>query len=56
MTEVFRGKLAFDKYTPTLTAVTLFYFRIILKKLTTKNKTAFRKPEKSVKFNLIKNV
>ena len=38
MTEVYRRKLALDKYTPTLTAVTLFYFRIILKKLITENK------------------
>ena len=50
MTEVYRRKLALDKYTPTLTAVTLFYSRIILKKLTTENKTIFRKLEKSVKF------
>ena len=49
MTEVYRRKLALDKYTPTLTAVTLFYSRIILKKLTTENKTTFRKLEKSVK-------
>ena len=53
MTEVYRRKLALDKYTPTLTAVTLFYSRIILKKLTTENKTTFRKLEKSVKFSII---
>ena len=47
-----RRKLALDKYTPTLTAVTLFYSRIILKKLTTENKTTFRKLEKSVKFSV----
>ena len=52
MKEVYRRKLALDKYTPTLTAVTLFYSRIILKKLTTENKTAFRKLEKSVKFSV----
>ena len=52
MTEVYRRKLALDKYTPTLTAVTLFYSRIILKKLTTENKTTFRKLEKSVKFSV----
>ena len=52
MTEVYRRKLALDKYTPALTAVTLFYSRIILKKLTTENKTTFRKLEKSVKFNV----
>ena len=52
MTEVYRRKLALDKYTPTLTAVTLFYSRIILNKLTTKNKTTFRKLEKSVKFSV----
>ena len=52
MAEVFRRKLALDKYTlNTLTAVTLFYSRIILKKLTTENKTTFRKLEKSVKFS-----
>ena len=51
MTEVYRRKLALDKYTPTLTAVTLFYSRIILKKLTTENKTTFRKLEKSMKFS-----
>ena len=44
--------LALDKYTPTLTAVILFYSRIILKKLTTENKTTFRKLEKSVKFSV----
>ena len=33
MAEVYRRKLALDKYTSTLTAVTLFYSRIILKKL-----------------------
>ena len=54
MTEVYRRKLALDKYTPTLTAVTLFYSRIILKKLTTENKTTFRRLEKSVKFRIIK--
>ena len=53
MTEVYRRKLALDKYTPTLTAVTLFYSRIILKKLTTENKTTFRKLEKSVKLIFI---
>ena len=52
MTEVYRRKLALDKYTPTLTAVTLFYSRIILKKLTTENKTTFRKLDKSVKFSV----
>ena len=52
MTEVYRRKLALDKYTPTLTAVTLFYSRIILKKLTSENKTTFRKLEKSVKFSI----
>ena len=52
MTEVYRRKLALYKYTPTLTAVTLFYSRIILKKLTTENKTTFRKLEKSVKFSV----
>ena len=52
MAEVFRRKLALDKYTlNTLTAVTLFYSRIILKKLTTENKTTFRKLEKCVKFS-----
>ena len=50
MTEVYRRKLALVKYTPTLTAVTLFYSRIISKKLKTENKTSFRKLEKSVKF------
>ena len=39
-------------YTPILTAVTLFYSRIILNKLTTENKTTFRKLEKSVKFSV----
>ena len=53
MTEVYRRKLALDKYIPTLTAVTLFYSCIILKKLTTENKTTFRKLEKSVKFSVI---
>ena len=48
MTEVYRRKLALDIYTPTLTAETLFYSRIILKKLTTENPTTFRKLEKSV--------
>ena len=52
MTEVYRRKFVLDKYTPTLTAVTLFYSRIILKKLTTENKTTFRKLEKSVKFSV----
>ena len=52
MTEVYCRKLELDKYTPTLTAVTLFYSRIILKKLTTENKTTFRKLEKSVKFSV----
>ena len=52
MAEVYRRKLALDKYTPTLTAVTLFYSRIILNKLTTENKTTFRKLEKSVKFSV----
>ena len=52
MTEVYRRKLALDKYTPTLTAVTLFYSCIILKKLTTENKTTFGKLEKSVKFSV----
>ena len=52
MTEVYRRKLALDKYTLTLTAVTLFYSRISLKKLTTENKTTFRKLEKSVKFSV----
>ena len=50
MAEMYRRKLARDKYTPTLTAVILFYSRIILKKLTTENKTTFRKLEKSVKY------
>ena len=50
MAEVHRRNLALDKYTPTLTAVTLFYSRIILKILTTENKTNFRKLKKSVKF------
>ena len=52
MAEVYRRKLALDKYTPTLIAVTLFYSRIILKKLTTENKITFRKYEKSVKFSV----
>ena len=52
MTEVYRRKLALNKCTPTLTAVTLFYSRIILKKLTAENKTTFRKLEKSVKFSV----
>ena len=51
MAEVYRRKLAHDKYS-TLIAVTLFYSRIILKKLTTENKTTFRKYEKSVKFSV----
>ena len=51
MAEVYRLKLALDKYTPTLIAVTLFYSRIILKKLTTENKTSLRKIEKSLKFS-----
>ena len=41
-----------DKYTPTLTAVTLFYSRIILKKLTTENKRTFWKLKKSVRFSV----
>ena len=53
ITEVYRRKLALDKYTSTLTAVTLFYSRIILKKLTTENKTTSRKLEKSVKFSVL---
>ena len=53
MAEVYRRKLTLDKkYTPTLTAVTLFYSRIILNELTTENKTTFRKLEKSVKFSV----
>ena len=53
MAEVYRRKLALDIiYTPTLTAVTLFYSRIILKKLTIENETTFRKLEKSVKFSV----
>ena len=48
MAEVYRRK--FVKYT--LTAVTLFYSGIILKKLTTENKTTFRKLEKSVKLSV----
>ena len=54
MAEVYRRKLALDKYTPTLTAVTYIHYisRIILKKLTTENKSTFRKLEKSVKFSL----
>ena len=50
MAKVCRRKLALDKYTPTVAAVTLFYFRIILKKLITENKPTFRQLEKSVKF------
>ena len=38
MAEVYLRMLALDKYTPTLTAVRLFYSRIILKKLTTEDK------------------
>ena len=49
---MYRRKLALDEYIPTLTAVTLFYSRIILKKLRTENKTTFRKLEKSVKFSV----
>ena len=52
MAEAYRRKLVLDKYTLILTAVTLFYSRIILKKLTTENKTTFRKFEKSVKFSV----
>ena len=52
MAVVYRPKLVLDKYSPTLTAVTLFYSRIILKKLTSENKTTFRKLEKAVKFSV----
>ena len=48
--EVYRRKLALDKYTPTVTAVTLFYSRIILKKF--KKKITFKKLEKSVNFSV----
>ena len=54
MAEVYRRKLALDKCTPTLAAVTLFYSRTILKKLTTENKSTSRKLEKSVKFSIIR--
>ena len=49
--EVYLRKLTLDKYTPTLTAVTLLYSWIILKKLT-ENKSSSRKLEKSVKFSV----
>ena len=54
MAELYRQKLALEKYIyiSTLTAVTLFYSQIILKKLTTENKTTFRKLKKSVKFSV----
>ena len=45
MAEVYRRKFA-------LTAVTLFYSRIISKKFISENKTTFRKLEKSVKFSV----
>ena len=52
MMEVYRRKLALDKYNPILTAVTLFYFRNILKKLATESKSTFKKIQKSVKFSV----
>ena len=48
MSGVYRRNIALDKYTPTLTAVTSFYSRIISKKLTAENNTNLRKLEKSV--------
>ena len=52
MEEVYRRKFALDKCTPTLNVVKLFYSRIILKKLSTENKSTFGKLEKSLKFGV----
>ena len=52
MVEVYIRKLALDKYTPTLTAMILFYSLIILKKLKNEIKSTSRKLEKSVKFSV----
>ena len=49
---MYRRKFALDKCTPTLTVLKLFYSRIILKKLSTENKSTFGKLEKSVKFGV----
>ena len=52
MAEVYRRKLALDKYTSTFNCSDIILFPDYLKKLTTENKTTFRKLEKSVKFSV----